>query len=348
MSRPVAVLPQRLRTSHAPGVALAAPAAGAHTEDGAPMQWVHLIPAGTFTGRDGRGPYTLDAEAVLAAFAAHGADLPVDYEHQSLDAETKAGPVPAAGWIVALESRADGLWAQVRWTARAAELLAAQEYRYLSPVFRFDPATGRVAAVVGAGLTHSPNLMLQAAASTGAAMEELLERLVYILNMPVTSTPDDLVAELMKVIDALKAAQADAAAMRAELDAAKSAAQSAGKTAAPDPAQFVPLSLHKKTADALAALQAEVAQRAAAEAVEAAMRSGKLAPAMKDWALAYARADAAGFATFAESAPQIAGGAPTPAPSEQPDGLTADELEAARLLGMTRAAFAQAKQALAK
>lgn len=314
-------------------------------DDGAPLQWVHLIPAGTFSGRDGRGPYTLDAPAVLAAFATHGADLPVDYEHQSLAADAKAGPVPAAGWIVALDARDDGLWAQVRWTPRAAELLAAQEYRYLSPVFRFDPASGRVAALAGAGLTHTPNLMLQAAASTGDAMEELLERLVYILNMPVTSTPDELAAELQKLIDRLTAADTAMQAAQAEIEALKTAAQSQ-QPGAPDPAQFVPMALHQETAGQLAALQASMAEAAAAEAVSAAMSAGKLAPAMKDWALDYARRDAAGFAQFAQSAPQlVSASAHHAAAAPAADGLTDSDREAAQLLGLSLAAFAQAKAA---
>ena len=36
--------------------------------DFTPPEWVHLIPAGTFSGRDGRGPYTLDAQAVHDAY----------------------------------------------------------------------------------------------------------------------------------------------------------------------------------------------------------------------------------------------------------------------------------------
>ncbi|MBN2691077.1 MAG: hypothetical protein JXR43_04360 [Burkholderiaceae bacterium] len=337
MAHPTRLHP-RLRTAAAPGVAVMA-------EDGAPLQWVHLIPAATFAGRDGRGPYTLDAAAVLAAFATHGADLPVDYEHQSLTAAEKAGPVPAAGWIVALEPRDDGLWAQVRWTPQAAELLAAQQYRYLSPVFRFDPASGRVAQLLGAGLTRTPNLMLQAAASTGDAMDELLERLVYILNMPVTSTPDELAAELQKLIDRLTASDAAMQAAKAEIEALKTAAQSQ-QPSQPDPAQFVPINLHRQTAEALAALQSQVAEAAATEAVTAAMSAGKLAPAMKDWALDYARRDAAGFAQFAQSAPQLVSAAATQHAATQPaDGLTDSDREAAQLLGLSLAAFAQAKAA---
>lgn len=70
---------------------------GADEAPSAPPEWVHLIPAGIFSGRDGRGPYLLDAQAVLDAFAAHGADLPIDYDHQSLSADEKTRPRPPPG-----------------------------------------------------------------------------------------------------------------------------------------------------------------------------------------------------------------------------------------------------------
>lgn len=212
--------------------------------DAAPPEWVHLIPAGVFSGRDGRGPYHLDAAAVLAAFAAHGADLPIDYEHQSLSAADKAGPVPAAGWITALEMREDGLWARVAWTPQAAELLAGRQYRYLSPVF-MHRKDGTVVELLGAGLTHTPNLHLRAAAARHLethTVEDLIERLIMMLNLPTASTPEDVVAELQKLIDRLTAAEAAVAQSRQI-----------------DPTQWVPMSQHRPVAEQLAALRAELA-----------------------------------------------------------------------------------------
>lgn len=304
--------------------------------DFTPPQWVHLIPAGTFSGRDGRGPYTLDAQAVLDAFAAGGIDLPLDYEHQTLTAEDKAGPVPAAGWIKELQARADGIWARVQWTAQAAALLADRAYRFLSPVFRFTPADGRVVALAGAGLVHTPNLTLQAAASQGTAMEELIERLPYILNLPATTTLEELIAEVQKVVDALKAHTASAEAMRAEIDQLK--------TASPDPAQWVPIAQHKAVADQLAALQSAQAEAAAQAAVDAAQAAGKVAPALRDWALGYARADLAGFEAFAAASPVLAGDLATQGRKPAADAaLTDEDRTACKLLGLTEAQFAAHK-----
>jgi len=333
---------QALRTvRHA--VSMPLPPADADQASVTPPEWVHLIPAGTFSGRDGRGPYTLDAQAVLAAFAAHGADLPIDYDHQSLTADEKAGPVPAAGWIKELQAREDGIWARVEWTPRAAELLVNKEYRYLSPVFRYQAKDGRVVALSGAGLTHNPNLYLQAAASRKEtnAVDDLFEQLIAMLNLPLTATPDEVAAELAKLIDRLKTAEAAAANAAEELAAAQARE--------PDPAQYVPIALHKQVADQLAALQADLARREAEAAVEAAMSARKVSPGMREWALAYASRDLEGFKAFVAAAPEIvAEGAHRRTESVHGVILTDEDRLAARLLGMTEEAFAQAKQLTTK
>jgi phage I-like protein len=288
-----------------------------------PPEWVHLIPAGTFSGRDGRGPYTLDAKAVLDAFAANGADLPIDYDHQSLTADEKAGPVPDAGWIKELQAREDGIWARVEWTPRAAELLANKEYRYLSPVFRYQAKTGKVVALTGAGLTHNPNLYLQAAASRKETVTMTLpEKLAAMLGVPADCTEDEAVAACQRLID-----ERDAAHRRE-----------------PDPAKYVPIDLHKQVADQLAALQEEIARRDAEAAVEAAMSARKVSPGMKEWALSYASRDLEGFKAFVAAAPEIVPeGAHRRTESAHGVVLTDEDRIAIRLLGMTEEAFAQQK-----
>jgi phage I-like protein len=320
-------------------VSLPLPQAAAPEVALTPPEWVHLIPAGTFSGRDGRGPYTLDAAAVLDAFAANGADLPIDYDHQSLTAEDKAGPVPAAGWIKELSAREDGIWARVEWTPRAAELLANKEYRYLSPVFLYRAEDGAVVELTGAGLTHNPNLYLQAAASRkeSHAVEELLERLVYLLNLPITATPDEVAAELQKLIDRLTTAETAAAQAAEQLAAAQARA--------PDPAEYVPVAMHRTVADQLAALQAEIARRDAEAAVTEAMAARKISPGLRDWALAYAARDLEGFKAFAAAAPEIVPSGETKPAAHAVAGVTLTEADriAARLVGMTEEAFAKAK-----
>lgn len=284
-------------------------------------EWVHLIPAGTFWGRDGRGPYRLDVQAVLDAFRAHGADLPVDYEHQSLSAGDKAGPVPAAGWIQDLEARDDGLWARVSWTPTARQLLAAKEYRYLSPVFRHDKQ-GRVVALEGAGLTHMPNLYLRAAARQEDPME--LTPLTEALGIDPSADIETIVAHAKQLREAA--------------------------TRDPDPAQWVPMSQHKAVADELAKLQTEIAKGKAESAVREAMSQGKLSPAMRDWALSYAVKDPDGFAEWVKAAPVVVTADTTVSASaaQKPDALSDEERYVCAALGISESDFAAHKKAIIK
>lgn len=357
------------------------------TDDHSGEQWVHLVPAGTTTGRDGRGPYQLDAQAVTAAFAQHGADLPVDYEHQSLGAVAKSGPVPAAGWITAVEPRADGLWGRVAWTAQAAQLLRDRAYRYLSAVFDHLP-DGRVIKLRGAGLVHSPNLPIQAAASqvvagAGASIpstpiptiaattaaqgqktmtmtiDEMLERLRYMLNLPTLTDAAGVLAELDKLKTALGSASSTVAAQSeqiAQLQAAATAAQAA-QTAAqasttPNPAQWVPMGQYQAVTAQLASLQNNQATSAVQAAVTAAMSAGKVAPAQKDWATAYAAQDIKGFEAFVAASPVIVSAQAQAVPPQgaataaQAAGALSDsDREVARLLSISAEDFAKAKAA---
>lgn len=289
-----------------------------------PPEWVELIPAGTFSGRDGRGPYILDIDAVLSAFERGGIDLPIDYDHQTLEAEAKAGPVPAAGWIKALEARDGAIWGRVAWTPRAAELIVHHEYRFLSPVFRHDKQ-GRVLALEGAGLTHYPNLDITPVAhQKGDTDMTDLSPIAAALGVEGEPTVETLAAHAARLKEAA--------------------------TRQPDPAEWVPMSQHKAVADELARLQAQIAAEKAEAAVREAMSAGKLAPAMKDWALEYAKRDPEGFAAFATKAPVIVAPPSDKAPNvaSNADTLTEEDRIACQLLGMSEADFAAHKKTLIK
>lgn len=319
------IAPETLRAAQA--IALELPADAA--DDGQPLapEWVQLIPAGSFSGRDGRGPYLLNSAAVLAAFQKGGIDLPIDYEHQTLSATDKAGPVPAAGWIKALEVREGSLWGRVEWTPKAAQLIAQREYRFLSPVFRHDKA-GRIVALEGAGLTHYPNLDLEPVAhQKGEPMD------------------------LKPIIEALGApADADVAQLAAHVKTLKEAA-----SRQPDPREWVPMSQHQAVAQELAALQKQVAKEKAEAAVRAAMSAGKLAPAMQNWALAYAEKDPEGFAEWVKAAPVIlapegdkAAHRVAPNAGTGAEALTDEDRYVCAALGLSEADFAAHKNTLIK
>lgn len=99
------------------------------------------------------------AEAVMAAYEAHGVDLAIDLEHQMLDDEPSPDPTAkdARGWFK-LEVRDDGsLWAiDVTWTPDGAARLTEKRQRYVSPAFHADPETGRVLEIVNVAITSTP------------------------------------------------------------------------------------------------------------------------------------------------------------------------------------------------
>lgn len=126
---------------------------------------IQLMPSGAFRARDGR-PEGLPhwvmnpkvAERVIARAAARQTPFVIDYEHQTLYADTGGHPAPAAAWFTALEWReGDGLYAtDVKWTPRAAGYIEQDEYRYVSPVFSYDRGTGEVRELHMAAITNNP------------------------------------------------------------------------------------------------------------------------------------------------------------------------------------------------
>jgi phage I-like protein len=322
---------------------------------GAAPEWVQIMPAGSFSGRTGIGPFLLDdPQGVIDATldAAAGADLPIDYDHQTLWSRTNGQPALAAGWIKGFEVRDGGVWARVEWTRTAANRLRDREYRYLSPVFLYDES-GRVMRIEHAALTNTPELEMQAVASrlrnNGGEMDpkhaalcaalglpaettfEALEAhaktiagrdtvtgqtlavMSKRLGLPETATPqviDTAVAEALAAVNETAHAlgltgsvkPAQLAACAKELVGANKGQQ---QTANPDPTKHVPMSEFVAVSSRLKALEDTQARDKAAEAVEAAMKAGKVTPAGKDWALAYASKDLAGFEAYLAVAPAV-------------------------------------------
>jgi phage I-like protein len=132
-----------------------------------PEDEFRLLPAGAFRATDGRPTnaphYVLDephAESLITAFQGKKQDMVIDYEHQTLLTKENGKPARAAGWIRDLEWRpGKGLYAtRVKWTDAARAALKADEYRYISPVFQYQPGTGVIVSLFNAALTNTPAL----------------------------------------------------------------------------------------------------------------------------------------------------------------------------------------------
>lgn len=107
-----------------------------------------------------KGDFLFDeaaSSAVMSAFAEHGIDLVIDYDHAAL--ATPMVRAEAAGWIKGLEMRDGELWATgVSWTSAGEQDLRGGKYRYISPAFDWDEKTARVSKIITISLTNTPAL----------------------------------------------------------------------------------------------------------------------------------------------------------------------------------------------
>lgn len=263
-------------------------------DEGTAPDWVHLLPRGQFTARDGRMFDNSDSEAVIATFRQRKIDLPIDYEHQNDRAEARlSGPVPAAGWIDDLELRSDGIWGRTKWTARARDLITRREYRYLSPTVNVIKKTGRIVLLKGAGLVHSRALHLTALAKEEEPMpeDELIAKIADALGLPPGSTADDVMTFIRRFRGLLAKVTGDAVspAQMRDLDPA---------ALTPDPAKFVPIATVQAMLSERNTTLATITEERAEARVKDAMARGYLSPAMRGWALALCKSDEASFEEF--------------------------------------------------
>lgn len=256
----------------------------AEIDGGTVPEWVHLVPAGTFQGRDGRGPYVADLKAVVQRTWKHhkGTDIVVDYEHQTHHAAKNGAPALAAGWVKDLEVRSDGVWGRVEWTAAARSRIAGREYRYTSPALTHSQSKPhQVGIILNVGLVNQPNLELVALNSAtlpGAPAMSLKDKIAAALDLDMDAADDEVVSTL-----------------HARLDGAGQ----------PDPRFWVPRDQVERMIRDSQAHQVTAHAAGTDRLVSDAIKDGKLPPALKDWAMALCSADPASFTNFVSNAPQI-------------------------------------------
>lgn len=264
-------------THPAPTIAVACHAALPASGDA--TDWVQLLPAGTFRGADGRGPYRVpDAEALIAASLADG-PLVIDEAHATDLAAPKGGAAPAQGWIVALEARQDGIWGRVEWTPLGQRALQDRLYRGISPVFA-QRKDGTVLRLLRAALTNAPNLPLATLHSEQGNSMDLLMRLRQALGLGEDAEEEAVLTALEGRMAGMKAMHAQLAgklglAEDAEGDAIVTALQSrleAATDATTLRGELVALQAQVKT------LEGEKARDKATLAVDDAIKAGKPIP----------------------------------------------------------------------
>ncbi|HAT05392.1 MAG TPA: hypothetical protein DDZ61_17060 [Aeromonas salmonicida] len=355
--------------------------------------WYQLLPVGPFKARDGRpfdvasGHWQLDgqiAAALIARAKGLGQDILIDYDHQTLKTDQNGQPAPAAGWYNADEiewREGAGLFIKPRWTDRAAALVAAKEYRFLSAVFPYD-ALGRPLELRMTAITNDPGVVgMQALAALSALpASSLMSTQPGQLATPIKeiSMNEHLIALLGKLgiqpgadgqltaeqgtaalaaLDTLQASAKKAPELEAALSAEKASlaalkAQPVQQSGQIDLAQYVPVATYNALVTQVAALTAQVDTTDAATLIKDARTQGKVVAAEEEYLTAYAtQKGVAALKALLDPRPAIAALAASQTtavtlPEKKGDAvLSAEDKYAADQLGITHEAFAKAKQA---
>ncbi|MHA1570370.1 MAG: phage protease, partial [Alphaproteobacteria bacterium] len=277
-------------------------------------------------------------DQLVAAFEANNGPLVIDYEHGTDVRGEKGEAAPAAGWINHLFVQNGEIWAEVEWTAKAAAMIAAREYRFISPVFLYDKTTGQVRQILRAGLTNSPRLVMKA-----------LNRQPHS-HQQTTPTEISMTPEMRKSL-CKKLGLADEASDPAILAAVEmidaDKAKALARADSPSLEEFVPRADHDKVKADLEAAQGQLGKITASEVeatVDAAVKAGKIAPATRDYHVASCKAQGCeAFNKFVEASPVITDGAKLDGkdPDKGAAALTDAEKIMANQLGLAEDQYAK-------
>jgi phage I-like protein len=273
---------------------------------------IQVIPYG-IDQQTPKGPFTCDEEserAVLANFEAQKNDMVIDYEHQTLNGVV----APAAAWIKKnklIGKGKEGIWAAPEWTDRAKQYIANKEYRYVSPVVLLRPSDRKVMMLVNVALTNQPNI---------DGMVPLVNKAEFLLSNDKNTKEDETMKELLKLLGLAEgASEADAIAavnklkMPTAIVANKGVLTALGLAETATDAEITGTIMAMKqshtqvgtVSQELSQLKDKLVKKDAAELVALAMKEGKITPAQKEWADAYAERDIEGFKVFVAKAPVV-------------------------------------------
>lgn len=343
--------------------------------------WVHLTPAGTFSGADGRGPFKLeDAENVIRASMAAG-KLPIDENHAVDKAAPEGRPSPARGWIVEMQARADGLWGRVEWTGSGAELMRDKAYRGISPVFTHTKEGGRVVRVLRAALTNDPNLTLTTLHSRSEPMD-FLAKLRQALGLPADAAEEAMLTSVSAHALAGSTLGKVTAALGLAADARSDDIVAGVTTRAADAGKLAAIAAHCKAAglelekltpkeletqlmarsgsstetelrqtvislqSRIDVLSADQAKEKATAFIDAAIAAGKPIKPMRDHYIARHQKDAAAVESEVNALVSIHGGGIVKLPKLADGALDAEEASVAQLMGIDPKKMAASKAEL--
>lgn len=305
-------------------------------------EWIQLVPAGSFKGRDGRGPWTVvNAQAVIQA-----SDLPlvIDEAHAT-DLGAKDGTAaPARGWIEELQARDGAIWGRVSWTPTGQALLAERAYRGISPTFT-HAKNGQVLRLLRAALTNVPNLpQLATLNHQEPTTMDLLAELRQLHGLPADA---DETAALNACRTAHQAVEAHGTALNAIAEAAGlSPGQDASAIATAITTARNAAGDAQRMATEVTTLQSQVtkltterARDKATQVVDAAIREGKPIKALRDHYIARHSQDPEGVEAELAALPALnAGGLPPRGDTKPLSDATQIAMQAQQLQDKERAA----------
>ena len=211
--------------------------------------WYQLMPRGEFPGKDEltgeEVTQVIDQEAIdsmmrefrRASAAENFAGLLIDYDHFSEDLDK---PTVAAGWMIDLAERCDGIWFRARWSAEGETNLKSGCYRNISPSLRgIFIGQGRVRPMLidRAGLTNDPKFKnMRPLSNRGGGdssrkspevKETKMKRLLAMLGLASDASEDSAVEAVTKLKN--RADQVDG--LQTKLDSANAELKTANQKA---------------------------------------------------------------------------------------------------------------------
>jgi phage I-like protein len=260
-----------------------------------------------------------DLESIVRNFRERqNGEVNVDYDHASEMPEVAAGgPVPSAGRIVGIDppeamGRRMILWGWFEPTERARALVRNREYRYISPAIDWgakNKRTGRPqgATLTSVALTNRPFLeempqirlsdpayrLVDASAGTTNALEGAPSTGGPMKKVKLSVADGKITVHHPDFVDEYYADPDDAANALAELGTAPDATPDAGDTEVPMEQAAAALSEAEARGKSVPAV--EVFRARVEQALDEAVRSGKILPRRRDDWRRIALAD---FGTF--------------------------------------------------
>jgi phage I-like protein len=236
---------------------------------------------------------------MAAALNQRKIDMVIDYEHATLKSKTTGEPAPAAGWLKSAGfTYVEGVGlcsTDFEWLDKAKTHIEAKEYKYISSLFVHQD--GRHYALINVALTNTPALDQLPEAKLAAAAqelfsqdlpqqdsemnEELLERLRWMLNLPISATAEDIIAELNKLTAQIQDTTGVAVAANSQnlfdaIEAMKQLQVAANSSNAVDPTQFVPMSVYQEAVQQAGQANAAAKTKEIDDLIVAACGDGRL------------------------------------------------------------------------